>query len=406
MESFAQLRISAGRRSGRTGPQGAYGFLFNWLKYTQRSADFGPLRAIVRDAIVENFAIGPGEVILGETVTQRRVHSVNSLVNATGINRFSLYRVMRKAGMIPETADTVAFNQWVFPADEGERLITRIQNSIPLNQVKHELGCSKTHAEQLAQYGLITSVVPTIGGKVGLTQGYFNHDDLSAFTTNVLRNTVFISGEEKGYVNLTAAARRFSSTAEILRWQLDGKLTGTLLLNGVPRLDHLRFDYAVAKALITARRCPELHRLASVALMLGISLKAVKKLVAFDDGGPWLNPTAAEIVAGLAGGAYVSLTEINRFETEYATLGMIARSVGVHARAVKRLLAQRSIQPRFDPAWLGSVIYRKSDVAGFMAQIGSTEKPEELREFHAVFRQNSADFAESDLFGESDDDVL
>lgn len=100
------------------------------------------------------------------------------------------------------------------------------------------------------------------------------------------------------------------------------------------------------------------------------------------------------------------MTEINRFETEYATLGMIARTVGVHACAVKRMPAQRSIQPRFDPAWLGSVIYRKSEVAGFMAEIGSTREPEEFRGIHAVFRQKSADFAESDLFGESDDDVL
>ncbi|WP_156317425.1 hypothetical protein [Cypionkella psychrotolerans] len=135
---------------------------------------------------------------------------------------------------------------------------------------------------------------------------------------------------------------------------------------------------------------------------MGITLNAVKKLVAFGDGGPWLNATAAEIVAGLAGGAYVSLTEINRFETEYATLGMIARTVGVHACAVKRLLAQRIIQPTFDPAWLGSVIYRKSDVAGFMAESGSTGEPEKFRRIRAVFRQKSADFAESDLFGESD----
>jgi len=129
---LAALRVSSGRRSGRAGPQAAYGFLFNWLNYTQRSDDFGPLRQIVHDAIVENFAIDAGEVILGREVTQRRTHSVNSLVNATGINRFRLYRLMRKAGMIPETADKAAFNQWVFPAEKGERLIARIQNSVPL----------------------------------------------------------------------------------------------------------------------------------------------------------------------------------------------------------------------------------------------------------------------------------
>jgi len=108
LDVFAQLRISAGRRSGRAGPKAAYGFLFDWLNCTWRSDDFGPLRQIARNAIFDNFAIGSGEVILGEEVTQRRVHSVNSLVNATGINRFRLYRLMRKADMIPETADKAA----------------------------------------------------------------------------------------------------------------------------------------------------------------------------------------------------------------------------------------------------------------------------------------------------------
>lgn len=149
---LGQLRISAGRRSGRAGPQAAYGFLFNWLNYTQRSEDFGPLRQILRDAIVDNFAVGPGEVVLGEEITQRRVHSVNSLVNANGINRFRLYRLMRKAGMIPETADTAAFNQWVFPAAEGERLIARIRNSNPMNRVQQDL-CRTVSAPRIDHLG-------------------------------------------------------------------------------------------------------------------------------------------------------------------------------------------------------------------------------------------------------------
>ena len=403
---LGQLRIRAGRSSGRAGPQAAYGFLFNWLNCTQRSKDFGPLRQIVRDAIVDNFAIGPGEIILGEEISQRRVHSVNSLVAATGINRFRLYRVMRKTGIIPETADTVAFNQWVFPAHEGERLITRIQNSIPLNQVKHALGCSTTQAEQLAQHGLITSVVPISEGRVGLTRGHFNRNDLSALLTEVLLHTVVTEVEEEGYIDLTAAARPLSSTAEILRWHLDGKLTATRLLSGTPRLDHLRFNKVAVRALVTERRSPDLRRLTSVAIILGIRLDAVKRLIAPQNGGPWLAKASAHLCAELDGGAYVSLAEIERFLAEYATLAVIARQVGIHACAVKRLLRQRNIQPRFDPVWLGSHIYRQSDVAGFMAEHVAIDSPENTCGNHAVSNRKAADFDENGMFGESDDVIL
>lgn len=402
LDALAQLRIEGGRRSGRAGPQAAYGFLFNWLNYTLRADDFHAFRQVVRDAILDNFAVGPGELVLGEEVVRRRMHSVNSLVNATGINRFRLYRVMRKAGMIPETADKAAFNQWVFPAEEGEKLIARIENSVPLNQIQNVLGCSKTHAEQLAHQGLVSSVVPISQGMVGLTQGHFNRDDLASFMSEVLRHVEVHDAEEKGFVDLTTAARPRSSTAEILRWLLDGKLPGTRLLYGTPRLDHLRFDHEVVKSLVTARRAPDLHRLTSVAIVLGVHLKAVKALISHDDGGPWLVQAPADICSGLDGGAYVSSAEMARFQTDYASIAMVARTVGVHARSAQRMLEERGIRPIFDPARLGSRIYRQADVAGFMVEMSG--KLECGR--RAVFDPKAPDFAKNGQFGESDDTLL
>lgn len=402
LDALAQLRIEGGRRSGRAGPQAAYGFLFNWLNYTQRSDDFHAFRHVVRDAILDNFAVGSGEVVLGEEVARRRMHSVNSLVNATGINRFRLYRLMRKAGMIPETADKAAFNQWVFPAEEGEKLIDRIENSVPLNQIQHVLGCSKTQAEQLAHQGLVSSVVPISQGSVGLTQGHFNRDDLASFMSEVLCHVEAHGAEEKGFVDLTTAARPRSSTAEILSWLLDGKLPGTRLLYGTSRLDHLRFDHEVVKALITARRAPDLHRLTSVAAMLGVHLKAVKALISHDNDGPWLVQAPADLCSGLDGGAYVASSEMARFQADYASNAMIARTVGIHARSVQRMLEERGIWPIFDPARLGSRIYRQADVTGFMAEM--TGKFECGR--RAVFDPKAPDFTKNGQFGESDDTFL
>lgn len=406
LDVLGQIRIESGRRSGRAGPQAAYGFMFNWLNYTRRAEDFGPIRELARDAILDNFAIAQGETILGEEVTQRRMHSVNSLVSATGINRFRLTRLMRKAGMIPETADIAAFNQWVFPAERGEQLIARIQNSIPLNRVMHVLGCSKTHAEQLAHQGLITSVVPIAEGAVGLTMGYFNHDDLAAFMDEVLRDAVVCDTEDDAYVDLTKAARPRSSTAEILRWHLEGKLPGTRLIGGVRRLDHLRFHLATARALVAARRGPDLHRLTSVALMLGIKVAAVKKLVASEAGGPWLMLAPVDDCVGLDGAAYVAMAEIERFQAEYATVAAISRATGIHYRAVQRILWERGIAPAFAPDWLGSSIYRRAEVAGFMAEFEADDNSAKSCENDAVSGIKSAIFAENGRFGEFDDAVL
>ncbi|WP_312531768.1 TniQ family protein [Paracoccus sp. (in: a-proteobacteria)] len=403
---LGQLKIAAGRRSGRTGPQAAYGILFNWLNYMRGAEKFAPLRQVLRDAILDNFAIGHGEVILGEEVRERRVHSVNSFVTATGIKRFRLYRLMRKAGMIPETADEAAFNQWVFGAAEGEQLITRIQNSVPLNKVKEVLGCSKTQAEQLAQQGVIASIVPTAEGAVGLTQGYYNRDDLAEFMAEVFAKASSFDTEEDGYVDLTRAARPLSSTIEILRWQLDGKLPGTRLLRCAKRLDHLRFRQSEVLSLVAVRRGQDLCRFSSVAIALGIPISAVKKLASTDRGGPWLLQAPQEICVGFAGAAYVSMSEVERFQAAYATIAMISRTVGIHFRAVQKMLEERSILPAFDPGWLGTHVYLQADVEGFVVEFEGTNKAEKYAENRRTFGHNSSIFPKNDRFGESDATVL
>lgn len=366
--ALAALRVSAGASSGRAGPQAVYGFVYNWLKHSARAKEFGFFRDILREAIVENFATSPGEVIFGEKITERRVHSVNSLVNKTGINRYRLYRLMRKTGMIPETAEEGAFNQWVFPAEDGERLIERIENSVSQNKVQHVLGCSKTHAEQLAHHGLITSIVAISEGGVGQTQGYFNHDDLAEFMDTVLSRAKNWSAEEDGFVNLTKAAKGRSSTAEILRWHLEGKLSGTRLIAGRARLDHLRFDLALLRKLVDQSRGYGLHRLTSVALILGVNIDAVKKLIDKKAGGPWLATAPQSATRSLHGQAYVSDGELDKFQGKYLTLALIGRLTGLHYRAAQRLLEKRDIQPALDPSWLGARIYRREQVSSLLLE--------------------------------------
>ncbi|WP_096785916.1 TniQ family protein [Rhodobacter sp. CZR27] len=107
-EALIAIRRMSGRRSGRTGPQAVFGKLYRWLEYADRAVDAGPIRGLVRDAIQNSFVIEPGELVFGEAVDRLRVHSVNSLKVKTGLNPKRLYRLLRKAGMIPEDTNQEA----------------------------------------------------------------------------------------------------------------------------------------------------------------------------------------------------------------------------------------------------------------------------------------------------------
>ncbi|MFE3835711.1 hypothetical protein [Pseudogemmobacter sonorensis] len=128
----------------------------------------------------------------------------------------------------------------------------------------------------------------------------------------------------------------------------------------------------------------------------------MKALISHDDGGPWLVQAPAEICSGLAGGAYVSSAEIARFQTDYASIAIVARTVGIHARSVQRMLEERGVWPIFDPARLGSRIYRQADVVGFMSEVSGKFE----RGRRAVFDPKAPDFTKNGQFGESDDAFL
>jgi hypothetical protein len=44
------------------------------------------IRAVVRESILNNFAMGPEEILFGEPVRKRRFHSVDSIWRTTGIH--------------------------------------------------------------------------------------------------------------------------------------------------------------------------------------------------------------------------------------------------------------------------------------------------------------------------------
>ena len=176
----------------------------------------------------------------------------------------------------------------------------------------------------------------------------------------VFRETQNSAAETESFVNLTVAAKGLSSTAEILQWHLGGQLAGTRLLHGIRRLDHLRFDIEMTKALAKDRRGSDLNRITVVATILGIEPDSVKKLLDNRMGGPRLSAASVSATSGLQGAAYVSTAEIERFLVEYTTLALVARQLGRHPTSVRRELKVAGILPAVDASSLGARIYRRS----------------------------------------------
>jgi len=403
-DALRTVRINSGRTSGRTGPQAVFGHLYNSIKKTEREGGLGPIVDVLRDAIVENFAIGAGETVLGKVISERKVHSVNSLASATKTHKFRLYRLARTMGMI---ADQRAFNQCVFPAEEAENLIAQIENSVPQKLVMGLLGCNITQVDHLVRNDFIRSITPISEGKVGQMRGNFNRDDLKEFLDRVCQELPVILSETEGYISLSRASRMRTDTGQVMGWVLDGKLPKTYLLHGVKRLDHLRFFHADVTSQIDEAQDHDYQRLFAVSLMLGASLNAIKRLTSRKNGAPLLVLVDPKKCKNLAGSAYVSAAEIERFKAKYLTSGLVGREFGVNSASARRTLKQAGIVPVVDPALFKTFVYLREDVLS-VASVFAAHQPLTTRDPNETCQTMDAEqiFDESSKTGESDASIL
>lgn len=346
---LTRIRTTSGRTSGRAGPQAVFGKLYKWLHNTAYEEEVGSIRHVVREAILWNFPIGPGEIVFGEPVERRYVHSANTLINKTGRNRLRFYKLLAKLKFIPEGGDAIAANQYVFPAEEAERVVARIDNSVPLNKVRHVLGCSKTNEVFLAQGGLITSLVPMDGGAAhGPTIGAYNLDDLDKLLRAACDRAKIVDSVPEGFESLSAASKRVS-TVSVVSWQRDGRLRNTVLLGGERRLDRLYFDVAELKALSRAERPQDVFRLSVAARMMRMNATVLRMLMSSELGKPLIERVSSVNCHGLPGGLYLKQAEIERFQAHYVTLFNLSKELAIHPNELRRCLDAKGIEPVRDP---------------------------------------------------------
>ena len=154
------IRVRAGTKAAQAGPLAMYGRLFDWLAARSSFADPGPIRDILRDHIIEHSAVDRGETVLGEVVTERRFHSLGSLVEATGLTRRRLFLLLQKLGYVDQGATIAECGDLVFPVGEVETICADLADPILLHDVAAYIGASNAQALALYRSGVFRPIFP------------------------------------------------------------------------------------------------------------------------------------------------------------------------------------------------------------------------------------------------------
>ena len=346
---------------GAGGPQAAFGRLYQWLQFAKSQKDRGPIRDVVREHILDTIAMEPGASLFGTVVTTRRRHSIPSLAKATGLHHKTLRHALVGAGLIPRGEEPNKGSS--FEAQAGERLATRIQNSLPVTKIPSYLNCNRTQAEMLVRNGVINQLVPGKGKRGGLLS-QVAIEELEEFLKRFRAMGNAVDQVSNGMVDVIAASEIARETVtDIVRLVLTGDLSRVEVVEPEFRFRSVFVDPEEVKALSEQK-----------AAEIGLSAQEVgKRLEVFSSGVSWLRKTmdrdgrpflvAMETTNARGTVRYrFAETEVERFEQAHSSLTNLAKEFGRSSKALMQQFKEAGVEPIMRRELLNAAIFRRADL--------------------------------------------
>lgn len=345
-------------RSGREGPNTVFGFFYEWLANDQKAPAFEPVRDLMRRHIIETMPVGPGDVVIGQPVEKRILHSIWTASQETGRHPKRLRKVLTAAGFIGEDHKGYPDHLVLFDAERAQTFLDADQDCIPLKQVETYLNTGRVHARILAEQGFIKPFVSHIGGRDKRRASYATAD-LDAFLANLLEGAEPVSVAQDPAHTIPAAAKRANCTAaEIVRLILGKKLAW---------VGQLQNAVGYLSVLVDV---PEIKRHVHGPAYEGVTARAAEKILG----------TTTAVVASLIRHGYlprrtvinpinrcpvelIDLMDLEKFCDSYVSLSQICKAKNLSPRIVADRL--KGVSPAFGKPEVPATFYRRVSIPDF-----------------------------------------
>jgi hypothetical protein len=150
--------VSSAKRNGKFSPRSSLGMLYSWLNSSRLSKEPGPIRDLVRNAIIETMPLKPGQSLLGSTVRTPRLSNINSIAQAEQIHPITLQNVLRVAGLLQTDGQAKSSQEVVVDYERARELIDRVKYAVPVNRVPELLACSRPIVGILLELGQLDRI--------------------------------------------------------------------------------------------------------------------------------------------------------------------------------------------------------------------------------------------------------
>ncbi len=357
-DALAQMQVEFRGKGARPGCRANFGLFHDWLSSKKNRKDAGDITRILREHILDTTDVAADQTVLGVTLTERRLHSVQSLAREAGLDNRTLRNVLAARGLIPVEEKVSAHH--VFDAKAGREVaasITRLTSVIKLGDA---LGCARPLADQLLDERLLLPISNRPSFAAGRQWKGVDNREIDRFLAALQADVRLVDAVPTGMVPIAKAAEK----AKLLGVEIVHLILGGFLTN----VARLRKGIGCSAILVD----PAEVRSQSRAVLVGMSafaafgrLKIPKAsgwaLVERQDG-PRLDPVIIEGRTNQHRIHRFTDESITTFMSEFITDVRIANASGVQKRIAVGHLKKLGIRPAAPYSEIGIYLYQTSDV--------------------------------------------
>ncbi|GAA4226149.1 hypothetical protein GGQ68_004967 [Sagittula marina] len=352
--------------------QGEFGPLLRHVNGSYLDDDaFAGFRGILRDYFLEIWPLAPGDDILGQAVTERRLHSLTSASKETGIGAAVLDDFLTEAGAFAP-GDARADARKTFDAKAWQHVLDEIPTLVGPIALRKAIGATLAELNGLKADGVLVprTNIATIKSPWRIADGQALLEELEAYAQPVAL-------DEPGW-----------ETIQLVHKRLDFPVGGIIaaIRAGFLRLGKRSdvFGYhgfvveatevSSFKAKTAPKRKPSTTpgEVSAAAFARSVGIRGKGQFLALIEGGYTpamlvVNPTTRRREWRM------SRDDIAAFETNYTTPSMPSAETGAHLNTIRAVLQSERVQP-FRPNGLDvGPLYLRNAVEPVVALLKSQE---------------------------------
>jgi hypothetical protein len=204
------------------GPHARYGKLHEWMAAVGDQPPYMAVRDLLHRCIVEMMPLGPGDVVFGQQVRDRVLHSIRTASLQTGMHPMPLRRALVASGIIGADQKRLKDHRVLFDARRAQPILAKLTGALPLKEAENYLNAGRVHTKLLLDHGFIKPLLGDAAKKLKAT--LFVPADLDRFMARLLAEAKPVAKAE-GMATIPKAAKHANCSAmDIVPLVLDCKL--------------------------------------------------------------------------------------------------------------------------------------------------------------------------------------